>query len=133
MGRCPAPLLGGHYGTRQGMRRRAHRARTARQPMRLQRSVASDAEERARDGRRPPPARPLSPSGRAPSGHTPSEAFPHSGGERMILRHNRPTVADMRAMKARGRKIPMLYVTTLEEAAAAAAAGIDMLSIEGKF
>ena len=51
----------------------------------------------------------------------------------MVLRHNRPTVADIRAMKARGRKISMLYVTTLDEAAAAAAAGIDMLSIEGRF
>jgi 3-methyl-2-oxobutanoate hydroxymethyltransferase len=45
----------------------------------------------------------------------------------------RPTVADIRAMKARGRKISMLYVTTAEEAAAADAAGIDMLSIEGRF
>jgi 3-methyl-2-oxobutanoate hydroxymethyltransferase len=51
----------------------------------------------------------------------------------MGLYHNRPTVADIRAMKVRGRKISMLYVTTLEEAAAAAAAGIDMLSIEGRF
>ena len=40
----------------------------------------------------------------------------------MSLYHNRPTVADMRAMKARGQKISMIYVTTLEEAAAAAAA-----------
>jgi 3-methyl-2-oxobutanoate hydroxymethyltransferase len=47
--------------------------------------------------------------------------------------HQRPTVADIRAMKARGQKISMLYVTTLEEAAAAAAAGIHMLSIEGRF
>lgn len=45
----------------------------------------------------------------------------------------RPTVHDMRAMKARGQKISMLYVSTLEEAAAADAAGIDMLSIEGRF
>ena len=45
----------------------------------------------------------------------------------------RPTVADIRAMKARGQKISMLYVTTLEEAAAADTAGIDMLSIEGRF
>lgn len=51
----------------------------------------------------------------------------------MSLYHNRPTVADIRAMKARGQKISMLYVTTLEEAAAADAAGIDMLSIEGRF
>ena len=51
----------------------------------------------------------------------------------MSLYHNRPTVADMRAMKARGQKISMVYVTTLEEAAAAAAAGINMLSIEGKY
>lgn len=47
--------------------------------------------------------------------------------------HNRPTVADIRAMKARGQKISMIYVTTLEEAAAADAAGINMLSIEGRF
>ena len=51
----------------------------------------------------------------------------------MVMRHNRPTVADIRSMKAHGRKISMLYVTTLDEAAAAAAAGIDMLSIEGRF
>jgi 3-methyl-2-oxobutanoate hydroxymethyltransferase len=51
----------------------------------------------------------------------------------MVQRSTRPTVADMRAMKARGQKISMLYVTTLEEAAAAAAAGIHMLSIEGRF
>jgi 3-methyl-2-oxobutanoate hydroxymethyltransferase len=51
----------------------------------------------------------------------------------MVFKHNRPTVADMRAMKARGRKLSMLYVTTLEEGAAAAEAGIDMLSIEGRF
>lgn len=36
-------------------------------------------------------------------------------------------------MKARGQKISMLYVTTLDEAAAADAAGIDMLSIESRF
>ena len=46
---------------------------------------------------------------------------------------NRRTVADMRAMKARGEKISMLYVQTLEEAAAADQAGIDMLSIEARF
>ena len=51
----------------------------------------------------------------------------------MVTRTRRPTVADIRAMKARGQKISMLYVTTLEEAAAADAAGIDMLSIEGRF
>jgi 3-methyl-2-oxobutanoate hydroxymethyltransferase len=48
----------------------------------------------------------------------------------MVLKNNRPTVADIRAMKARGQKISMIYVTTLEEAAAADAAGIDLLSIE---
>lgn len=48
-------------------------------------------------------------------------------------RSKRPTVADIRAMKARGQKISMLYVTTPEEARAADAAGIDMLSIEGRF
>ncbi|MBY0349696.1 MAG: 3-methyl-2-oxobutanoate hydroxymethyltransferase [Tabrizicola sp.] len=46
---------------------------------------------------------------------------------------SRPTAHDMRAMKARGQKISMLYVSTLDEAAAANAAGIDMLSIEGRF
>lgn len=51
----------------------------------------------------------------------------------MVQSSKRPTVADIRAMKARGQKISMIYVTTLEEAAAAAAAGIDMLSIEAKY
>ncbi|MCB0168581.1 MAG: 3-methyl-2-oxobutanoate hydroxymethyltransferase [Anaerolineae bacterium] len=51
----------------------------------------------------------------------------------MSMYHNRPTVADIRAMKARRQKISMLYVTTLEEAAAAAVAEITMLSIEGRF
>lgn len=50
----------------------------------------------------------------------------------MGMYHNRPHVEDIRAMKARGEKISMLYVSTPEEAAAAAAAGIHMLSIEGK-
>lgn len=47
--------------------------------------------------------------------------------------HNRPHVEDIRAMKKRGEKISMLYVTTYEEAAAASAAGIHMLSIESRF
>ena len=47
--------------------------------------------------------------------------------------HNRPHVEDIRAMKRRGEKISMLFVTTPEEAAAAAAAGIHMLSIEGRY
>lgn len=51
----------------------------------------------------------------------------------MVIKSSRPTVADIRALKARGRKLSMLYVTTPEEAAAADAAGIDMLSIEGRF
>ena len=51
----------------------------------------------------------------------------------MVQKSSHPTVADIRAMKARGQKISMLYVTSLEEAAAAAAAGIHMLSIEGRF
>lgn len=49
------------------------------------------------------------------------------------MTRKRPHVADIRAMKARGQKISMLYVTTPDEAAAADAAGIDMLSIEGKY
>ncbi|GLS87418.1 3-methyl-2-oxobutanoate hydroxymethyltransferase [Cypionkella aquatica] len=51
----------------------------------------------------------------------------------MVHKSNRPTVHDMRAMKARAEKISMLYVTTLDEAAAADAAGIHMLSIESRF
>jgi 3-methyl-2-oxobutanoate hydroxymethyltransferase len=51
----------------------------------------------------------------------------------MVHKSGRPTVHDIRAMKARGEKISMLYVTSLDEAAAAAAAGIDMLSIEARF
>ena len=50
----------------------------------------------------------------------------------MGMYHNRPHVQDLRAMKKRGEKISMLYVSTHDEAAAAAAAGIHMLSIEGK-
>ncbi len=46
----------------------------------------------------------------------------------MGLYHNRPTVADLRALKGK-RQLTMLYVDSPEEAAAAAAAGIDMLSI----
>ncbi|PCJ89073.1 MAG: 3-methyl-2-oxobutanoate hydroxymethyltransferase [Hyphomicrobiales bacterium] len=42
--------------------------------------------------------------------------------------HNRPTIADIRALKGK-RQLSMLYVETVEEAQAAAAAGIDMLSI----
>lgn len=46
----------------------------------------------------------------------------------MELYHKRPTVADIRALKGK-RTLSMLYVETPEEAAAAAEAGIDMLSI----
>lgn len=51
----------------------------------------------------------------------------------MSMYHNRPHVQDIRNMKARGEKISMLFVTTPEEAAAAAAAGIHMLSIESRY
>jgi len=51
----------------------------------------------------------------------------------MIHKSSRPTVSDMRAIKARGEKIAMLYVTTPQEAAAADAAGVHMLSIEGRY
>lgn len=44
------------------------------------------------------------------------------------LYHRRPTVADIRALKGK-RQLTMLYVDTVEEAAAAVEAGIDMLSI----
>ncbi len=47
----------------------------------------------------------------------------------MSLYHSRPTVADIRARKARGEKMTMLFVETLDEARAAAEAGIDILSI----
>lgn len=46
----------------------------------------------------------------------------------MGLYHKRPTVADIRALKGK-RQLSMLFVDTPDEAAAAAAAGIDMLSI----
>ncbi|MCO6385377.1 3-methyl-2-oxobutanoate hydroxymethyltransferase [Oceanicola sp. 502str15] len=44
------------------------------------------------------------------------------------LYHNRPTVAGLRALKGK-RQLTMLYVDSLEEAEAAAEAGIDVLSI----
>ena len=44
------------------------------------------------------------------------------------MQHSRPTVADIRALKGK-RTLTMLYVETPDEAAAAAEAGIDMLSI----
>lgn len=44
------------------------------------------------------------------------------------MNRTRPTVADLLALKGR-RQLTMLYVDTEDEAAAAAAAGIDMLSI----
>ena len=44
------------------------------------------------------------------------------------MRHNRRTVADIRALKG-VRQMSMLYVDTVDEARAAAEAGIDMLSI----
>ncbi len=47
----------------------------------------------------------------------------------MPMNRTRPTVADIRAAKG-ARQLSMVYVTTLEEAAACAAAGIDLLSIE---
>ena len=46
----------------------------------------------------------------------------------MGLYHKRPTVADIRALKGK-RQLSLLFVDTPDEAAAAAAAGIDMLSI----
>jgi 3-methyl-2-oxobutanoate hydroxymethyltransferase len=51
----------------------------------------------------------------------------------MGMYHNRPHVEDIRRMKKNGEKISMLFVTTPAEAAAANAARIHMLSIEGKF
>jgi 3-methyl-2-oxobutanoate hydroxymethyltransferase len=44
------------------------------------------------------------------------------------VKHNRPTVADLRALKGK-RQLTMLFVDTVDEAAAASAAGIDILSI----
>lgn len=44
------------------------------------------------------------------------------------MRHNRMTVADLRALKGK-RQMSMLFVETPDEAAAASAAGIDILSI----
>lgn len=44
------------------------------------------------------------------------------------MKHNRMTVADLRAQKGK-RQLTMLFVDTPDEAAAASAAGIDLLSI----
>lgn len=44
------------------------------------------------------------------------------------MKHHRMTVADVRALKGK-RQMSMLFVDTVDEAAAASAAGIDMLSI----
>lgn len=41
---------------------------------------------------------------------------------------NRPTIADLRALKGK-RQLSMLRVETLEEAAAAQEAGVDLLSV----
>jgi 3-methyl-2-oxobutanoate hydroxymethyltransferase len=46
------------------------------------------------------------------------------------MKNNRMTVADLRALKGK-RQLAMLYVDTPDEARAAAAAGIDLLSIPG--
>ena len=45
-----------------------------------------------------------------------------------LTKHNRMTVADLRALKGK-RQLTMLFVDTLDEAAADAAARVDMLSI----
>jgi hypothetical protein len=45
-----------------------------------------------------------------------------------FVKNNRLTVADLRALKGK-RQLTMLYVDTLDEAAAPCAAGIDILSI----
>jgi hypothetical protein len=45
-----------------------------------------------------------------------------------LSKHNRLTVADLRRLKGK-RQLTMLFVETPEEAAAASAAGIDILSI----
>ena len=44
------------------------------------------------------------------------------------MKHSRLTVADLRALKGK-RQLTMLFVDTVDEAAAASAAGIDILSI----
>ena len=44
------------------------------------------------------------------------------------MKHNRKTVADLRALKGK-RQLTMLFVDNVDEAAAASAAGIDILSI----
>lgn len=46
--------------------------------------------------------------------------------------HNQPHTADIQSMKQRGEKVSMLYVSTHDEAAAAAAC-IDILSIEARY
>ena len=44
------------------------------------------------------------------------------------MKNNRKTVADLRALKGK-QQLTMLFVDNVDEAAAASAAGIDMLSI----
>jgi len=51
----------------------------------------------------------------------------------MSMYHKRPHVEDIRRMKKNGEKLSMLFVTTPDEAAAANAADIHMLSIEGRY
>ena len=46
------------------------------------------------------------------------------------MSRRKPTVADLRALKGR-RQLTMLRVVTLEEAGAAEAAGIDIVSVPG--
>ncbi|MFZ8822498.1 MAG: 3-methyl-2-oxobutanoate hydroxymethyltransferase, partial [Ilumatobacteraceae bacterium] len=50
----------------------------------------------------------------------------------MEFNRSRMTVADVRALKG-VRQMSMVYVQTVEEAAACASAGIDVLSIEQQF
>ncbi len=47
----------------------------------------------------------------------------------MMWNRTRRTVADMRELKSKRQMISMLYVETLDEARAASAAGIDMVSV----
>ncbi len=44
------------------------------------------------------------------------------------MKRKKPTIADLRALKGKGQ-LTMLKVTTLEEAAAAEEAGIDIVSL----
>ena len=101
-------------------RRQRHRPRQRRRP---RHPAGRDAD---RPARRPAARKPRHPRHPAeiPARRL-TERRPH---EDMTMTRARPTVADLRSLKGK-RQLTMLRVFTLDEAAAAEAAGIDIVSI----